>query len=112
MAVDEGIREQAITWAVRTGEPGFDDWETFTAWLETDPSHVRAYDEVTAAVADGAEALRPMPLAQNDDEPGLFAPRRRWLGGWRSYYAAPYGPYYIWGATARVLHSLAQRLAA
>lgn len=35
---------------------------------------------------------------------------RRWRGGWRSYYVAPWGPYYIWGATARVLHALALRL--
>ena len=37
---------------------------------------------------------------------------RIWRGARRSYYVAPWGPYYIWGATARVLHSLAQRLAA
>lgn len=36
--------------------------------------------------------------------------RRLWRGGWRSYYVAPWGPYYIWGATARVLHALALRL--
>ncbi|MER5172116.1 CoA pyrophosphatase [Thioclava sp. GXIMD2076] len=36
---------------------------------------------------------------------------RRWRGTWRSYYAAPYGPYYIWGATGRILRSLADRLA-
>jgi transmembrane sensor len=81
MALDEVIREQAIAWAVRTGEPAFEDWEAFTAWLEKDPAHARAYDEVIAAVADAAEALPPVPLAQNDDEPGYSAPRRRWLGG-------------------------------
>lgn len=37
---------------------------------------------------------------------------RMWRGARRNYYVAPWGPYYIWGATARVLHSLAQRLAA
>ena len=35
--------------------------------------------------------------------------RRRWLGEWRRYYAVPYGPYYIWGATARILRGLAER---
>lgn len=38
--------------------------------------------------------------------------RRRWREAWRSYYVVPWGPYYIWGATARVLHSLASRLSA
>ncbi len=37
---------------------------------------------------------------------------RRWRGTWRSYLAAPYGPYYLWGATARILWSLSNRLAA
>lgn len=81
MALDDVIREQAAAWAVRTGESAFEDWETFAAWLEQDPSHARAYDEVTAAVADAAEALPTVPLPQNDDEPGFVAPRRRWLGG-------------------------------
>jgi 8-oxo-dGTP pyrophosphatase MutT (NUDIX family) len=36
--------------------------------------------------------------------------RRLWRGDWRHYYAVPYGPYYIWGATARILRGLAERL--
>ncbi len=32
---------------------------------------------------------------------------RRWWGSMRKYYTVPYGPYYIWGATARILHALA-----
>ncbi|MFD1882703.1 CoA pyrophosphatase [Paracoccus pacificus] len=35
---------------------------------------------------------------------------RNWLGGRRGYRVLPFGPYYIWGATARMLHALAQRL--
>lgn len=34
---------------------------------------------------------------------------RRWRGEWRRYYAVPYGPYYIWGATARILRGMAER---
>lgn len=33
-----------------------------------------------------------------------------WRGGNWSYFAVPWGPYYIWGATARILHALARRL--
>jgi len=33
---------------------------------------------------------------------------RRWRGQKRYYYTAPYGPYYIWGATARILRGLAE----
>jgi len=35
---------------------------------------------------------------------------RRWRGLQRHYYTVPYGPYYIWGATARMLHGLAVRM--
>jgi 8-oxo-dGTP pyrophosphatase MutT (NUDIX family) len=43
--------------------------------------------------------------------PANFAiERRRWRGEWRRYYAVPYGPYYTWGATARILRGLAARV--
>ena len=35
---------------------------------------------------------------------------RHWRGVQRHYYTVPFGPYYIWGATARILHGLAERL--
>ena len=37
--------------------------------------------------------------------------RRRWMAEWRCYYTVPYGPFYIWGATARILRGLADRSA-
>jgi hypothetical protein len=36
---------------------------------------------------------------------------RRWRGKRRHYYVVPYGPYYIWGATARMLRAFADTLA-
>jgi len=33
---------------------------------------------------------------------------RRWRGTRRYYFAVPYGPYYIWGATARMLRAMAE----
>ena len=66
----------------------------------------------------------PVPEAGEVDEvftvplshvltPARFAiERRRWMGVWRRYYAVPYGPYYIWGATARILRGLAERAGA
>lgn len=35
---------------------------------------------------------------------------RMWQGQMRRYYAVPFGPYYIWGATARILRSLAEEV--
>jgi len=37
--------------------------------------------------------------------------RRIWRGQWRHFYAVPWGPYYIWGASARILRGLAERMA-
>jgi 8-oxo-dGTP pyrophosphatase MutT (NUDIX family) len=55
------------------------------------------------------EEVFTVPLSHVLD-PGRFSvERRRWLGQWRSYYAVPHGPYYIWGATARILRGLAER---
>ena len=35
---------------------------------------------------------------------------RRWRGQKRYYFTVPFGPYYIWGATARILRGLAARV--
>lgn len=51
-----------------------------------------------------------LPFRHIADPCNYRVEKRRWLGGWRSYYAAPFGPYYLWGATARILLGLAKRL--
>ena len=73
------IREQAAAWAVRTGDPGFEDWDRFTSWLEEDPAHSQAYDAIMPSVDEAAEALPPIVPAANDDEPRR-QPRRWWAG--------------------------------
>ena len=35
---------------------------------------------------------------------------RIWNGRKRNYYTVPYGPYYIWGATACILYNFAMKL--
>lgn len=52
-----------------------------------------------------------VPFAHVLDLANYRIERRIWRGEWRRYYAVPYGPYYIWGATARILRGLAERLA-
>lgn len=55
-----------------------------------------------------AEVFR-VPLGFVMDSANFRIERRRWRGEWRHFYVVPYGPYYIWGATARILKSLADR---
>ena len=52
-----------------------------------------------------------VPLAHLADPARFAIEQRRWRGEIRRYYTVPYGPYYIWGATARMLRALADRMA-
>lgn len=52
-----------------------------------------------------------VPLSHVMNPANYAIERRQWMGQWRRYYAVPYGPYYIWGATARILRGLAERVA-
>lgn len=51
-----------------------------------------------------------VPLAHFAGSQNFQIQSRRWRGMRRSYYTVPYGPYYIWGATARMLRVLAEGL--
>lgn len=57
------------------------------------------------------EEVFSVPLAHVLTLANYRIERRLWRGEWRRYYAVPFGPYYIWGATARILRGLAERLA-
>jgi 8-oxo-dGTP pyrophosphatase MutT (NUDIX family) len=63
-------------------------------------------------VAEAGEVAEvfTVPFAHVADPANFTVERRRWRGTWRRYYAIPLGPYYIWGATARMLRALADRL--
>ncbi|ABD52997.1 NUDIX hydrolase [Jannaschia sp. CCS1] len=56
-----------------------------------------------------AEVFR-VPLHVLMDPANYAIEGRRWRGMRREYYVVPFGPYYIWGATARILKSLADRV--
>lgn len=48
-----------------------------------------------------------VPLAHVLDPKNYIIASRSWRGTRRHYYTVPFGPYYIWGATARMLRNLA-----
>lgn len=72
------------------------------AWIEGDFSPVPEEGEVEEAFA--------VPLAHVLDPARFSVEARRWRGEMRRYYVVPYGPYYIWGATAHMLRALADRM--
>ena len=51
-----------------------------------------------------------VPFAHVTDPARFSVQWRRWRGQRRLYYTVPFGPYYIWGATARMLRGLAERV--
>jgi len=82
---DMATREEAIGWTIRLRTAAPADWEAFTLWLEADPGHAAAYDKVTLADAEMADAVAAMPVAQapapstiepamaaNDNMPGFL----------------------------------------
>lgn len=56
------------------------------------------------------EEVFEVPLAFLTNPTNYAVRARRWRGVDRHFYVVPYGPYYIWGATARMLRQLADRL--
>ncbi len=67
---------------------------------------VRAPFDPLPEAGEVAEVFQ-VPLAHVLDPARFQVQSRRWRGRQRAYYAVPYGPYYIWGATARMLRAWA-----
>jgi 8-oxo-dGTP pyrophosphatase MutT (NUDIX family) len=57
------------------------------------------------------EEVFTVPFSHVADPARFSVQYRRWRGQRRHYYTVPFGPYYIWGATARMLRGLAERMA-
>jgi 8-oxo-dGTP pyrophosphatase MutT (NUDIX family) len=53
-----------------------------------------------------------VPLTHLSNLANYRVESRMWQGRQRNFYTVPYGPYYIWGATARILRGLADRMQA
>ncbi len=62
--------------------------------------------------AGEVEEVFETPLSHVTDPARFSVQSRPWRGSQRSYYAVPWGPHYIWGATARILRSLADGMTA
>jgi 8-oxo-dGTP pyrophosphatase MutT (NUDIX family) len=67
------------------------------------------YDPVAEAGEVSEVFEVPLPHLLNPDMYRIEG--RHWQGRKRLYYTVPFGPYYVWGATARILRGLAARMA-
>lgn len=59
---------------------------------------------------DEVEELFTVPLDHLLNLSNFSVESREWRNAKRFYYTIPYGPHYIWGATARIIRSLAEIL--
>ncbi len=60
--------------------------------------------------ANEVDEVFTVPFAHVADPANYQIQSRLWRGTERRYFVVPYGPYYIWGATARILRALAERM--
>lgn len=85
--------------------------ETVTGFLVTPVVGLIRGDFTPQPEAGEVEEAFAVPLAHVLSPASFVIEGRIWRGAPRRYYAVPWGPYYIWGATARILRGLAERVA-
>lgn len=84
--------------------------ETVTGFLVTPVVAVLTEPFDIMADAGEVEEVFRVPLSLLSDPANYIIQSRRWRGARRYFFTVPYGPYYIWGATARMLRGLAARM--
>ncbi len=81
--------------------------ETVTGFIVTPVvGRVRSRFDPVPEIGEVEEVFN-VPLAHVLAAENFQIQSRFWRGVSRRYYTVPYGPYYIWGATARILRSMA-----
>ncbi len=68
--------------------------------------------ESFAAIPEPGEVdeVFSVPLSHVLNPANYLIESRQWRGQRRKYFTVPFGPYYIWGATARILRGMAARV--
>ena len=84
--------------------------ETVTSFTVTPVIGLIERDFTITPERGEVEEVFRVPLSHVTDKSNFSVQGRRWLGQRRHYYTVPFGPYYIWGATARILRGLAERM--
>lgn len=76
---------------------------TVTGFLMTPVLAIAPPDFTPAPQSSEVEEAFEVPLDFLRNPVHLRTEARPWRGSLRKYYVIPYGPYYIWGATARII---------
>lgn len=86
--------------------------ETVTGFMVTPVVGIVREEFEIRPEAGEVDEVFSVPLSHVTNPTQFSIQSRRWRGRRRHYFAVPFGPYYIWGATARILRGLAERMAA
>lgn len=81
--------------------------ETVTSFLVHPVIGLVPKDFTPTVLSDEVDEVFSAPLEHLLQPSNYVIEGRVWQGRKRHYFAVPYGPYYIWGATARMLRMLA-----
>lgn len=81
------LEEVALTWAIRTADPEFRDWDAFMAWLDGDADRNLAYNRAAMLVADAenaacattVEPTAPIVMLPPRREKPATTGSRRWI---------------------------------
>ena len=84
--------------------------QTVTGYQVTPVLALITDDFESIAEAGEVSEVFEVPLAHLLDPAQYRVEGRHWQGRRRLYYTVPFGPYYIWGATARIMRALAERM--
>ncbi|WP_386679385.1 CoA pyrophosphatase [Loktanella sp. R86503] len=84
--------------------------ETVTGFMMTPVIGLIRGDFTPVPEAGEVAEVFQVPLAHVTDPARFSIQARRWQGQMRHYYTVPLGPYYIWGATGRILRAFADRM--
>ncbi|MDK3071757.1 CoA pyrophosphatase [Sedimentitalea sp. JM2-8] len=84
--------------------------ETVTSFMVTPVLAVLRQDFEIVPEPGEVDEVFSVPLDHLLRPENYLVESRQWRGQRRYYYTVPFGPYYIWGATARMLRGLAARM--
>lgn len=77
MMISDRTYDEAASWLVRQDDDGM-DWDAFTLWLEADPAHRRAFDELASLDSQLDRLSQQLRVSEGLRLPSHHAPSLRW----------------------------------
>jgi transmembrane sensor len=106
--LDEPLLDEALAWHVALAADDA-DWDAFTLWLEADPRHRQAYDEIALTdrlVEERKDALRQVIAAPAEpDQSRRFHRRRLMFGSIAAAIALAVGIPTLWPGPADTVYA-------